>query len=139
MPSTRRASSRERLALHAERQLADILAVARQDQLDFVIVLAAVQAVEIGDAVDTEQHRLAIDDERAGAVLQRGFDDQRIATRCGLNFPACVEPGSQSPPSTARDDGMPDFNALRIRSGGQEAVLPSTCWRLAATTCATCG
>ena len=50
---------------------------------NLVIVLAAVQAVEIGDAVDTEQHRLAIDDERADAVLQRGFDDQRIATRCG--------------------------------------------------------
>jgi hypothetical protein len=39
-----------------------------------------------------------------------------------------------------RDDGTPDFHALRSRRGGQEArcCLPSTCWRSAATTCATC-
>jgi hypothetical protein len=30
---------------------------------NLVIVLAAVQAVEVGDAVDAEQHRLAIQDE----------------------------------------------------------------------------
>jgi hypothetical protein len=36
------------------------------------------QSVEIGHPVDAEQHRLAIDDERARPVLQRRLDDQRI-------------------------------------------------------------
>ena len=53
---------------HRQRQLAQILAVADQHvegvELDLVIVLARVQAVEIGAAVDAEQHRLAVDDER---------------------------------------------------------------------------
>ena len=67
MPSTRRASSRERLALRMLSGSWRRSSPSRQDiegvELDFVIVLAAVQAVEIGDAFDTEQHRLAIDDE----------------------------------------------------------------------------
>ena len=42
-------------------------------------VLAAVQAVEIGPAVDAEQHGLAIEDERAVAVAQRSLGDQREA------------------------------------------------------------
>jgi hypothetical protein len=37
------------------------------------------QLVEVGHAVDTEQHRFAIDHERAGAVLQRGLPDQGVA------------------------------------------------------------
>ena len=37
------------------------------------------QPVEVGDAVDAEQHRLAIDHERAVPVSQRGLGDQRIA------------------------------------------------------------
>ena len=42
-------------------------------------MLAGVQAVEIGPAVDAEQHGLAVDHERAVAVAQRGLDDQRKA------------------------------------------------------------
>jgi hypothetical protein len=42
-------------------------------------MLARMQAVEIRDAVDAEQHSLAIDDERARSIAQRRFDDQRIA------------------------------------------------------------
>ena len=83
MPSTRRASSRQVGLAHRQRQLAQILAVADQHiegvELDLGIVPARVQAVEIGDAVDAEQHGLAIDDERAVAIAQRGLDDQRIA------------------------------------------------------------
>ncbi len=37
------------------------------------------QRVKIGDAIDAEQYRLAIDDEGGLAVAQRGFNDQRIA------------------------------------------------------------
>jgi hypothetical protein len=36
-----------------------------------------VQGVEVGDAVDTEHHGLAVDHELA--VLQRGLDDPGIA------------------------------------------------------------
>jgi hypothetical protein len=42
-------------------------------------VLPGVQPVKIGDAVDAEKDRLAIDDEGRGAVLQRRLNDQRIA------------------------------------------------------------
>jgi hypothetical protein len=42
-------------------------------------VPAGVQAIEIGNAVDAEQHRFAVDRERGGPVPQRGLDDQRIA------------------------------------------------------------
>jgi hypothetical protein len=53
---------------HAERQFADVLAVADQDiegvELDLGIMPARVQAVEIGPAVDAEQHGFAIEHER---------------------------------------------------------------------------
>jgi len=53
---------------HAERQLAQILAVADQHvegvKFDLGIVFAGMQAVEFGAAVDAEQHRLAVDHER---------------------------------------------------------------------------
>jgi hypothetical protein len=42
-------------------------------------VPAGVQPVKIRDAVDAEQHSLAVDHERARSVPQRGLDDQRIA------------------------------------------------------------
>ena len=46
-----------------------------------VIVLAAVQAVEIGAAVDTKQHGFAIDHERAVAVAQVSLCDLRKPAR----------------------------------------------------------
>jgi hypothetical protein len=49
--------------------------------LHFVIVPARVQAVEIRYAVDAEQHRLAVDDERSVAIAQRGLGDERIPAR----------------------------------------------------------
>jgi hypothetical protein len=53
-------------------QLPQIVALQRQDveglELDFVIMPARVQPVEIGDAVNAEQHRLAIDDKGRCAV-----------------------------------------------------------------------
>ena len=33
--------------------------------------------VEIGDAIDAEQHRFAVDHERTVSIPQRGLDDQR--------------------------------------------------------------
>jgi len=44
-----------------------------------VIVLARMQGVEVGDAVDAEHDRLAIDDELAMLVLERRLDDPGIA------------------------------------------------------------
>jgi hypothetical protein len=46
--------------------------------LHLVIVLPGVHAVEVGNAVDTEEHRLAIEDERTGSDAQRRPNDQRI-------------------------------------------------------------
>ena len=43
-------------------------------------MLAAVQAVEVGDTVDAEQHRFAVQDQGAGPVTQRGFDDAWVST-----------------------------------------------------------
>ena len=40
---------------------------------------ARVQPVEVGDAVDAEQHGLAVDHERAVPVSERGLGDARIA------------------------------------------------------------
>ena len=42
-------------------------------------MLPGMKPVEIGDAVDAEQHRLTIDGERGLPVPQRRFDDQWIA------------------------------------------------------------
>ena len=54
-----------------QRQLAQIIAIERQDvegvELHLVVVPAGMQAVEVGDAVDAKQHCLAVDDEGAGA------------------------------------------------------------------------
>jgi hypothetical protein len=40
-------------------------------------VLPAVQAVEVGDALDAEQHRFTFDHKGALAVSERGLDDER--------------------------------------------------------------
>jgi len=70
---------------HRQRQLADIFAVAHHHvegvELDLTSVLAAVQAVEVGAAVDAQRHRFAVDHERTIAVAQRRLHDQRIALR----------------------------------------------------------
>jgi hypothetical protein len=58
-------------------QLPQILSIQGQEiegvEHYLVVMFPRVQAVEIGDAVDTEQYRLAIDDEGGLAVAQRGF------------------------------------------------------------------
>ena len=68
MPLTRLAKSRASLFLR-RCKLAEILAVAREDvegiEHDLIVImLSGVQSVEIRDAVNTEQHSLAVDDER---------------------------------------------------------------------------
>ena len=64
-------------------QAAQVLTVERQDvkrvELHLFVVLARVQRLEVGHAVDTEHHGLTIDDELPETVLQCGFDDPRIA------------------------------------------------------------
>jgi hypothetical protein len=44
-------------------------------ELDFVVLLARMKRVEIGHAVDAQDHGLAVDHELAASVLQRGLDD----------------------------------------------------------------
>ena len=53
-------------------------------------VLAAVQAIEVGDAVDAEQHGFSIQDEGVGPVTQSGFGDPRIPAA-----PVVAVPGPQ--------------------------------------------
>ena len=43
--------------------------------LHLMLVLAAVQRVKIGNAVDAEHHGFAIDDELLLPILQRGLSD----------------------------------------------------------------
>ena len=43
------------------------------------LVPARMQGVEIGAAIDAQQHRLAVDHKGRVSVSQRGFRDQRIA------------------------------------------------------------
>jgi hypothetical protein len=66
-----------------EGQLAQIVAIQGKDvegvELDLVVVLPAVQAIEVGDAINTQQHGLAIKDELLGSDAPGGLDDQRIA------------------------------------------------------------
>ena len=68
---------------HRQRQGAQIVTIERQDvesvELDLVLVPAAVQRVEVGDAVDPEHYRLAVDHELTMADFQRGLDDPRLA------------------------------------------------------------
>jgi hypothetical protein len=47
--------------------------------LDFLLLPARVQGVEISDAVDTEHDSLAVNDKLPMPVLQRGLDDPGIA------------------------------------------------------------
>ena len=63
-------------------QGAKIVATIDQDiegvELDLVIVPAAVQAVEVRDPVDPEQHGFAIEHKRARPDAKRGLGDQGI-------------------------------------------------------------
>ena len=42
-------------------------------------MLVGMKRVEIGDAIDAEQHGLAVDDELLAVILQRRLDNPRIA------------------------------------------------------------
>jgi len=62
--------------------LAQVLAIGDQDiegvELDFGVMPASMQSLEIRNPIDAQQHGFAVDDERTRPVLQRGFDDQWI-------------------------------------------------------------
>jgi hypothetical protein len=47
-------------------------------ELNLFILLAGVQGIEVGDAVDAEHQRLAVDHELPDAVLARRLHDPRI-------------------------------------------------------------
>lgn len=53
-------------------------------ELNFVVVLARVQGIEIRDAVDAQVHGFAIDNEVLLAILQPGLGDPGI-THCPIS------------------------------------------------------
>src|SRR5438067_630024 len=77
--------SREARLSHAQWKLSQIVAVAHQHiegvKLHLVIVLAAVQPIEVRSAVDAKQHGFTVEDKRADADAKRCLNDQRIAIR----------------------------------------------------------
>jgi hypothetical protein len=105
---------------HAQRQLANVFAIGDQDiesvELHLVIVLAAVQSVEVGSTVNSEQYRFAVDYKRGAPIAQSRFNDERILirpvvavagdrrTRCPSlwtisRYPSCFTSCSQSFPA----------------------------------------
>ena len=70
---------------HRQGQGAQVVAVHREDvegvELDLVIEFARMKRIEIGDAVNAENDRLAIDDELLVLVFQRGLDDPMVTLR----------------------------------------------------------
>jgi len=63
-------------------------------------MLARVQPVEVRNAIDTEQHGLAVDHKRAVAVTKRGLRDQRVSARPVM----AVAREQPHPPAVALDD-----------------------------------
>ncbi|MEY9228364.1 hypothetical protein ABIF68_007576 [Bradyrhizobium japonicum] len=86
-----------------QRQIAQVVAAHREDiegiELHLMLVLAGVQRVEIGNAVNAEDHGLAIDDEMLLTVLQGGLSDLGIALG-----PVGAVPGKQPHARVLPDD-----------------------------------
>ena len=75
-------------------------------ELDLVVVLARVQGVEVGDAVDAKHHGLAVDDEPGLSDLPGGLDDPGI--------PAGLLPmGSSTDLDTAKVEFTAAWKALK--------------------------
>ena len=72
----------EMVLSQVQRQWPEIVARVHQHikgvELHFVIKLPAVEAIEVGDAVDAEQHGFAVQGEGVGPVAQRGLDNARV-------------------------------------------------------------
>jgi hypothetical protein len=100
----RESQLRAQIFLDHRKDVARIVAVQRQDvegvELDLVIVLPAVQPIEIRDAVYAKQYGFAIEDELACSDTARRLDDQRI-TACPVMAVASEQPDAIA---IARDD-----------------------------------
>src|SRR5215471_20880908 len=84
MPSGWRDNSRARFGLRMDNgSPAEVFTIQRQNiegvEPHLVVVPTRLERVEVGDAVDVEHDSLAVDDELPMAVLQRRFDNPRIA------------------------------------------------------------
>lgn len=70
---------------HMQGELSQILTIEGQDiesiELHLVIVLLAMESIEIGDPVYSEQDCFSVDDELLRSDAQRGLYDERIAAR----------------------------------------------------------
>jgi hypothetical protein len=87
-----------------QRKLSQIVAFQDKDiegvELDLVVVLSAVQSVEVGDPVHSKEHGLTIKDELLGPDAAGSLNDQRIAAA-----PIVTVAGEQPDlVSIARDD-----------------------------------
>lgn len=78
---TARQQPRQAVVAKMQRQWPQVLALHGEDvegvKLHLVIVLAAVQTIEVGSAVDAEQYGLTIDYKRADAISEGGLGDER--------------------------------------------------------------
>jgi hypothetical protein len=74
--------SREACLSHTQWEFSQVVAVAHHIEcvkLYLVIMLSAVQPVEVRSAVHTKQHGFTIKDEGGNADAKRGFNDQRVS------------------------------------------------------------
>jgi len=77
--------SRQICLAHRKRQVAQIITVHCQHiegaELNFIVVLAGMQRVEIGDPVSTQDHSFAVDHKLTNAVFQSSLTDPEEAAR----------------------------------------------------------
>ena len=68
---------------HTQRELPQVVTITHQHvegvELYLVIVLAAVEPVEIRSSVHAKQDSFTVEDKRPDAHAKRGFNDQRIS------------------------------------------------------------
>ena len=88
-------------------------------ELDLLVALAGVQAIEIGNAVNAEHDGLAIDHELIMAIPQRAFDDPRIAAA-----PVVTVPGEEGRGNRCLAWAEDRHLALRLRIGRTSALAP---------------
>src|ERR1700722_7606258 len=152
MPSGHRARSRARLVLRRlNGRSRQVVTIECQDvegiELHLAIVLVRMQGIEIRNAIDTKNDRLAIDDELLHAVLERRLDDPWTALRpigpvAGDQAHAIAVALDPQPIAIVLDfvqpvRGMPPYRAVLIEKGlraesPENGNIAQLGWRLSA-------
>ena len=104
---------------HREGQIPDIVTVANEHvegvELNLLVVLARVQAIEVRSTIDAEQHGFAVDHKGALAILQRGLCRWLTAT----------DPGSRA--STKLEIAPASLHICKCSDGAANSeTLPTT-------------